>query len=73
MKTAARFHVMVLAPLIGRPESARRVRVAYHAYTLEDALYVALGRHAWPRWPRREAYWIQHRDETAHTQRRPRR
>ncbi len=41
MKHQAPFLVKRLAPMIGRPESARRITVAYRASTLEAAITAA--------------------------------
>jgi hypothetical protein len=43
MKHQAPFVVKRLAPMIGRPESARRITVTYYASTLEAAIEAAHG------------------------------
>ena len=56
------FLVMRLAPMIGRPDSPRRIAVAYRASYLDEALSVA-------RFCKRvpgEVRWIQRRDWPAH-------
>lgn len=60
MKTGARYRVMRFAPIIGRPGTARRVTVAFQAFTFAEAFAYARHSHY------RGALWIQHRDETAH-------
>lgn len=65
MRHGARVLVMAFAPMIGRPGSARRVRIAYNAYSLEEALAYVDRDHRL-----RGAVWIQRRDETAHLHRR---
>lgn len=64
MKLGARYLVMRYLPLRGR--TARRVTVAYRAYTVREAMEVARGCSP-------EPVWIQHRDGSAHSHRRQRR
>lgn len=68
MRHDAPFLVKRYAPMIGRPESARRITVAFQAYRLLDA-------HDWIRgellhisrapWARRSAFWIERRGAPA--------
>jgi len=62
-----RYLVKVLAPLIGQPSSGRRVRVMYHAFSLEEALIQAHNRAGACGVP----VWIELRGASA-TRRRPR-
>ena len=62
MKDGATFLVMSYRPMIGRPESARRVRVAYRGYTLADALD---GAQRWGRFSRGQQ-WIVRVGQPAH-------
>jgi len=65
MRHGATFHVMKFAPPYGRPDQARRVTVAHHAYTLAEALAWA---RAWLKDVDRRPLWIARRDRPAHRQ-----
>jgi hypothetical protein len=68
MRHDAPFVVKRLAPMIGRPDSRRRITVAYQAYRLRDALdwirgeLASLALHPQRR---RSAFWIERRGAKA--------
>jgi hypothetical protein len=68
MRHDAPFLVKRFAPMIGRPESKRRITVAYQAYRLADAIEWARGEQEHAErcsWVRRPALWIERRGQSA--------
>jgi hypothetical protein len=65
MRHDAPFLVKRFAPMIGRPNSPRRITVAHQAYTLDAALSFArlnLSPHAWKQ---QGPVWIERRGQSA--------
>lgn len=68
MRHDAPFLVKRYAPMIGRPDSKRRVTVAHQDYRLADALRSAREELAFAArypWPRHAGAWIERRGQAA--------